>query len=65
MLPYFCIIINNIKVMSATDLYTLFYQWINRFDQTSEETDYPVLYSDNQEDNNLNLRKDSRFTVNY
>lgn len=51
--------------MSATDLYTLFYQWINRFEEISDDFDYPTLYSDNHEDPNSNSGKDNRFTVNY
>ncbi len=51
--------------MSATDLYTLFYQWLNKFEEVSDETDYPVLYSDKQDDLNNNSGKDNRFTVNY
>ncbi|MHC1778751.1 MAG: hypothetical protein AB9922_00760 [Bacteroidales bacterium] len=51
--------------MSATDLYTLFYQWINRFEEISDDLDYPTLYSDIHEDLNSNSGKDNRFTVNY
>ncbi|GAB1475012.1 hypothetical protein MASR2M69_24530 [Bacteroidota bacterium] len=62
---YFCIIINIIKVMSATDLYTLFYQWINTFNEVSDEVDLPSFYSDYPEELNISSGKDNRFTVNY
>ncbi len=51
--------------MSATDLYTLFYQWINTFNEVSDEVDLPSFYSDYPEELNISSGKDNRFTVNY
>ncbi len=51
--------------MSATDLYTLFYQWINTFEEISDESNYAASDSDYQEDVSNSHGKDNRFIVNY
>jgi hypothetical protein len=51
--------------MSATDLYTLFYQWINNYDSISDEINYPLQSYEMNEDPDYMSGKDERFTVNY